>query len=191
MCPKRASTGRRRLRAPARQARIAIGSVANEREIVRNRQGGTPNFCATPLSSRIARVRAVQLHDAVPPRTHWARSLSGVQITTRPTRGSAAASARRRRQRIVGFELDHRPDDDPHRDECAFQNRELRPEAPDRCLRSSCSPATSSLRNDSMTRSVATPRCVTPRLVMPRIDASTPRTAATSRPWSSLSDGSA
>ena len=46
----------------------------------------------TPASSRVVRVRRLTCTMRVP-RTHWARSLSGVQMNTRSTRGSSAAAA--------------------------------------------------------------------------------------------------
>ncbi len=48
------------------------------------------------------------------PTTHCARSLSGVQMQTCST-ARPRPRARRRRERVVGLELDHRPDDDAHR----------------------------------------------------------------------------
>ena len=60
------------------------------------------------------------------PRTHCARSLSGVQMITRSTRGSRRGHRRRRRQRIVGFELDHRPDRHAHSRERLLEQSKLR-----------------------------------------------------------------
>ena len=53
--------------------------------------GGTPNFRITPDSSDVTRVRRLSWTTR-DPRTHWARSLSGVQMMTRSTRESFAAA---------------------------------------------------------------------------------------------------
>ena len=60
------------------------------------------------------------------PRTHCARSLSGVQMMTRSTRGSSPATCRAGRERIVRLEFHHRPDDDAERRQRFFEERELR-----------------------------------------------------------------
>src|SRR5258708_13410023 len=52
--------------------------------------GETPNFWTTACSSKVTRVRRFSWTIRVP-RTHWARSLSGVQMMTRSTRASRAA----------------------------------------------------------------------------------------------------
>ena len=59
--------GSRRLRAPARQPRIAVGRVAHERQIVGDREpAATPNFAMTPASSTVGPRPPVQLDDARP-----------------------------------------------------------------------------------------------------------------------------
>ena len=59
-------------------------------------------------------------------RTHCARSLSGVQIATFWTLFVLGREMRGRSERIVGFELDHRPDDDAHRGQRLLERMELR-----------------------------------------------------------------
>ena len=79
-----------RLRAPAADARIAVGAVTDQRQVVRNRGRRDAELRPTPSSSSVTRVRRCTCTTRVP-RTHCDRSLSGVQISTRSTRGSAAA----------------------------------------------------------------------------------------------------
>ena len=52
-------------------------------------------------------------------------SLSGVQITTRSTSGSAREAGGRGADRVVGLELDLRPEDDPERLDRLLRDREL------------------------------------------------------------------
>ena len=68
--------------------------------------GGTPNFSSHARLVEHAPWRRSNC-TTLPP-THWARSLSGVQISTCSTRSSAAATRGGRRQGVVGLELDHR-----------------------------------------------------------------------------------
>ena len=75
----------------------------------------------------VVRVRRFSCTTRVP-RTHCARSLSGVQMITRSTRASRAAISARGGQRIVGLELDHRPDHETRRLQRLFEQRELRQE---------------------------------------------------------------
>ena len=60
------------------------------------------------------------------PRTHCARSLSGVQMQTCSTLVVSGGDARGGRERVVGLELDHRPDRDAHRRERVLERMELR-----------------------------------------------------------------
>ena len=117
------------------------------------------------------------------PLTHCDRSLSGVQIRTCVTRGSAAAftaaaaSASSASYSTIGHTTH------AERGQHVFEQVKLRQQIGLDARRRSCSRATWSLRNDSITWSVATPMCVATRLFsMPRIEPSTPRTAATSTP---------
>ena len=113
-----------------RHRRRAPGSP--ESTTAARRTSGSPRS-----RSQITRVRRFNC-TMRSPRTHWARSLSGVQITTRPTRESSANRSRRRRQRIVGLELHHRPDDEAQRDSTRPRGSGTATRAPGRCLRSSC-----------------------------------------------------
>ena len=95
---------------------------------------------------------------------------------------------RRRRQRIVGLELDHRPDGKPRCRQRLFEQRELRIE----------------IRLDARAGLVAGPELVPERLddvvggdadmaralvIIASTECSTPRTAATSWPSTSFADG--
>ena len=85
--------GRRALGAPAGEAR---GSRRPSRPPGRGSRGSRPGRPRSAPARRPRRARRRPGGRAGPPAsptTHWARSLSGVQITTRSTRGSAAARA--------------------------------------------------------------------------------------------------
>ena len=86
---------RRRCRRPARGSR---GST----------RAPTPNFAAHAVGVESARPCGGRAARPCRP-THWPRSLSGVQMITCSTRSSAAATAARGGQRVVGLVLDHRP----------------------------------------------------------------------------------
>ena len=84
---------RRALRAPARQAGIAVGRVAHQRQVVGDRARAARRTWRSPRPrSTISRLRRSYCTTRVP-RTHWPRSLSGVTISTCSTRGSASATA--------------------------------------------------------------------------------------------------
>ena len=89
------------------------------------RAGSTPNFSRTPSASRIFfPLRSICTTRS--PRTHCARSLSGVQMPTFSTRSSSDRDARGGGQRVVRLELDHGPYGDAHGRERFFQRMELR-----------------------------------------------------------------
>ena len=120
--------GRRRLGAPARQARISVGGIADERQVVGNRLGAHAELLdRPPASSLIVRVRRIICTTRVP-RTHCARSLSGVQISDAIDLAALRRDRARRRERVVGLELDHRPHGDAERGERFFEQRKLRPQ---------------------------------------------------------------
>ncbi len=87
--------------------------------------GLTPNFSRIPAASRIVFAPAVDLHDA---RTsHALRQI----FIRRPDRDFLyllvlRREMRGRSERIIGFELDHRPDDNAHRRERFLKRMELR-----------------------------------------------------------------
>jgi len=56
---------------------------------------------------------------------HWHMSLSTAAMRTRSTRGSAAVRAGGGRDRVVGFEVDHRPRDQAERLGRALRHLEL------------------------------------------------------------------
>ena len=101
----------------------------------------TPNFATTPASSRMTRRPAIQLDDA-----RAAHALREVLVRRADDHALDARVARRRQrrrgQRIVGLELDHRPDDDAERRQRFLEQRELRRAGRGRCPRRSCSRAT-------------------------------------------------
>ena len=87
--------------------------------------GSTPNFSRTPAASRIDFAPAIDLHHA--------RDLARIapDLVGRPDRDAFdflvfRREMRRRSERIIGFQLDHRPDDNAHRRECLFERMELR-----------------------------------------------------------------
>ncbi len=151
--------------------------------------GDTPNFSRTAASSNRRRCRRSSWATRGSA-THWARSLSGVQISTRSTRGSsaairaAAASASSASSSTIAHTITPRA----RRASSSSGN----------CASSSGStpalvlyPGHMSLRNDSITWSVATPICVAPSSSSPRTEPRTPRTASTSMPSSSRWPGNA
>ncbi len=111
-----------------------------------NSRGSTPAARRTSRRCRprrdVTRVRRLSCTTRVP-RTHCARSLSGVQMMTRSTRSSAAAAAAPEAKTVVGFELDHRPDDDALPGERFFEQRELREQRGIDAFARSCNRATS------------------------------------------------
>ena len=161
-----------------RKPGIAVGGVADEGQVVGNRRRRHAELGHDPrlVARRVA--AAVQLHDARAPdrlRQVLVGRADHDALDARVARGERGA----RRQRIIGLELHHRPDDDAERAKRVFERGN--------CARSSGSipalvlyPRQSVLRNDSMTWSVATAMCVAPPLIMPSTDPTTPRTAATS-----------
>ena len=78
--------------APPGQSGKAVGRVADQGQPVGDRTGATPNLAHTPSSSVTTFFRRSSCTTR-PPTTHCARSLSGVQMITRPTAASSAATA--------------------------------------------------------------------------------------------------
>ena len=124
---KACQDGGRRLRAPAAQPRIAIRGIADEREVIGNRfrlhSEGRDHAGLVADDVRAP----VQLHDA--------RALDRLREIFVGRADDHAVHPRipgRRRgrggQRVVRLELHHRPDDNPHRGERLFEERELRQE---------------------------------------------------------------
>ena len=81
--------------ADPRDARIAIGRVADEGEEIGDQAGSTPNFSRTAAASRIVLARR-SICTTRSSRTHCARSLSGVQMQTFSTRWSRRRARPRR-----------------------------------------------------------------------------------------------
>ena len=106
---------------------IAVGRVADERQVVGNR---APARRRTSRARRLRRGSSCARRSTCTtrsPRTHWREILVGRPDAAPARRASSpSAIARRRRERIVGLELDHRPDDDAHRGERVLERMELR-----------------------------------------------------------------
>ena len=140
------------------------------------RSGGTPNFARTAVGIANLPALAVDLHDAAVRTTHCARSLSGVQMQTFSTRGSAAArraadasassaSSSTIAQTVTPMAVSA--------SSSGWNCRQSARSMPSPVLY----PGQSSLRKDSMTWSVATPRCVAPPSSICSTVWSTPATA--------------
>ena len=89
--------------------------------------GPTPNLATTPPSSISWSLRRSSWTTRVP-RTHWPRSLSGVQMMTCSTAAVVAGHRRRTGEGVVGLELDHGPHHDPERDQGLLERPGLRPQ---------------------------------------------------------------
>ena len=146
-----------RLRAPPGQAGEAVGAVAHQREPVGDRRRRHAELLAHPGFVEASCPARRSSWTTSGSRTHCARSLSGVQITTRldPVSSSATATPRTRARRRPRARS--RPT--PRR-----RARAARPRgagtarrARGRCPAPVLYPAQRSLRNDSMMWSVATP----------------------------------
>src|SRR5437660_1185387 len=87
--------------------------------------GSTPNFWRIAAASRIV-LRRPSICTTRVPRTHCARSLSGVQMATLLDLFVLRRDMRGRSEPIIGFELDHRPDDNAHRRDRLLKRMELR-----------------------------------------------------------------
>src|SRR6201993_1675178 len=106
-------------------AGVAIGRIAHEREQIRDEPRADTELFAYP--SRIANrfAPAVDLHHARP-------SYALRQILIGRPDGDfldpfvLRREMRGRSERIIGFELDHRPDDNPHRSKRLLERMELR-----------------------------------------------------------------
>ena len=133
IAPCRLMQTRRADGADARDARIAVGRVADEREIVgdamparrrtfRARRRRRESSCRAGRPARRGR-RARTARD--PCRASRCETFS--------TRVVCGGEMRGRRERVVGLELDHRPDRDAHRGERFLERMELRRAAPARC----------------------------------------------------------
>ena len=116
-------------RRTSRPSRAIPDNRLLHRPLAPDSRGSTParhrTSWITPASSKVTRVRRFSWTMRVP-RTHWARSLSGVQMMTRSTRASRAAAGRSRSERVVRFKLNHGPDDNASRREDVFEQWELR-----------------------------------------------------------------
>ena len=86
--------------------------------------GSTPNFSRTPPALRTVLLRRSTCTTRSP-RTHCARSLSGVQMQTWRDVVIRGGDASRRGECVVGLQLDHRPYRDAHRRERVLERLEL------------------------------------------------------------------
>ena len=102
--------------------------------------GATPNFARTPLCVANLAAPAIDLHDAVADdalREILVGRPDAHLLDARVARGEM----RRRGERVVGLELDHRPGRDAHRHQRLLERMELRPQRRLDARRRSCSPA--------------------------------------------------
>ena len=113
--------------------------------------GGTPNFLDHTGFVAFHTFAPVELDPTRLPCTHWARSLSGVQMTTRSTRLSFSASAAAAAMASSRLPLHHGPHDHAKGAKRVFQLAGTGPAGLGRCPRPFCRPGYRSLRNDSMT----------------------------------------
>ena len=115
----------RALRAPPGQAGEAVGRVAHQRQVVRDRRRGHAELRlrrrAASYTSPLRRSSCTTRW----PTTHCPRSLSGVQMITCSTRSSAAATAAAAPEGVVGLELDHGPRGHAHGDERVLEHGRL------------------------------------------------------------------
>ena len=114
---------RRRLRAPAGEAREAVRAVADERQVVgdgRRRHAELRDHAVLVADNAGA---AVELHDLT---AHDALRQVFVRRADQHLRGVAGRDGRRRGERVVRLVLDHRPDGDAERRERLLEDRELR-----------------------------------------------------------------
>ena len=109
---------------PPRQARIAVGAVADEREPVRNRPGIDAELGAHRRLVATLAGAAIELDDPIAAhalRQVLVRRAHDHLLDPRVGRGHLG----RRAQRVVGLELDHGPDDHPEGAERVLQRLEL------------------------------------------------------------------
>ena len=119
--------GRRRLRAPPRESGIAIGRIADKRQVIGNRLGRDAELRDhTGLVACRSR-SPIHLHD-----TRAADRLRQVLVGRADQDALYSRIGRSGfgscRQRIVGFEFHHRPDRDAEGRQRLLQQRELREE---------------------------------------------------------------
>ena len=105
---------------------IAVGGVADEREVVgdQRRRHAELGAHAGCVADRLA--CAIDLDDAIGDDA-LREVLVGRPDADLLHRGIGARDPRRGGERVVGLELDHRPDGDAHRGERVFERMELGP----------------------------------------------------------------
>jgi hypothetical protein len=114
-------------RADSRNAGIAVGRVSDQREKIGDQRGLHSEFLAHAGRIENLLSPAIDLHDAVfanALREVFVRRPDAHLLHTRILR----SDARRGCERIVGLQLDHRPDRDAHRGERLLERMELREE---------------------------------------------------------------
>jgi hypothetical protein len=104
---------------------VAIGGVADQRQVIRDQRRHDAKLLAHGRGVANTLGAAVDLHDAVPAHALREVLVGGPDADLVDAR-VLGGDARRRRQRIVGFHVDHRPDDDAHRPQRVLQRMELR-----------------------------------------------------------------
>ena len=118
----------RRLSSDARNARIAIRSVAYQRQIIGNESGRDPELCAHAGLIANLIFSPIDLHDAIAGNTLGQIFVGGPDADLLDA-FVARCDARRSRKSIVGFVFDHRPDHHTHRGQSLFQGMKLRPQS--------------------------------------------------------------
>ncbi len=129
-----------RFRSPAPQTRIAVGGVADERQIVGYRRRPHAELRDdSGLVAQLARA-AIELDDARAPDALGEIFVGRADDHAVHTRVRIECR-RGRRQRVVSLEFHHRPDGDAHHRERLLENRELRQQIRAARRPTSCSPA--------------------------------------------------
>ena len=118
---------RRRLGTDARQSRVAVGGVADEREIVGDERRTDPELRLHARRVANLAAAAIHLHDAI------ADDALREVLVGRPDAHLLDALVRRRkmrgrRQRVIRLQLDHRPCRHSHRRQKLFEGVKLRPQ---------------------------------------------------------------
>src|SRR5436853_5582844 len=118
----------RRFRAPAEEPWIAVRGIADQREVVRDRCRGHPEFLHYGSLIQGDACPTVQLYDARAGHT-LREVLVGRADDNAMDTFISSCCRRRRGEGVVGLEFHHRPDHDSGCRENLFEQRELCPQA--------------------------------------------------------------
>ena len=131
---------RRGFGAPAAQAWKPIGRIADERQVVGDRRGRHAELRDDAGFVADGARAAIHLHD--PRAAHRLREILVGRADQHPIDARVRGRRhRRRRQRVVGLVLDHRPHRDARGPQCVFEQVETARADRARCRHSSCSRA--------------------------------------------------